>query len=144
MALSQKYSEQYNTTSQPFSFDKESSEALVTYQWPGNMRQLESVIESAVNAAKKNVIKLPNLPLDIINNYYSSKQKVILNEDIAKENEKIFRNEIKEYNKILIAIKKAEGKAKKASEMLNMPLSTFYRKLAKYDIDAKDYKNQNI
>lgn len=140
MILSQKYAEQYNTSKQPVTFDKESTEALMTYQWQGNMRQLESVIESAVNSAKKSVIRLPNLPLDLINEYYSSRQKTVFGEDTANEYEKLLKGEIKEYNRILFAVKKSGGNAKETAKLLGMPLSTLYRKLAKYEIDPKDYR----
>lgn len=105
------------------------------------MRQLESVIENAVNAARKNSIRLSNLPLDIINDYYSGKQHSAFSEEFEKENEKFFRNEIKEYNRILLAVKKTCGNTKETAAMLNMPLSTLYRKLAKYEIDVKDYRS---
>lgn len=141
MILAQKYAEQLNTTKQSFTFDKESSEALINYRWQGNMRQLESVIENAVNAARKNSIRLSNLPLDIINDYYSGKQHSAFSEEFEKENEKFFRNEIKEYNRILLAVKKTCGNTKETAAMLNMPLSTLYRKLAKYEIDVKDYRS---
>ncbi len=139
--LMQKYAEQYNTSKQAISFDRESTEALLNYQWLGNMRQLESVIEGAVNVARKSVIRLSNLPLDIINDYYSNKQKSVFSEKDAENNEKILRSEIKEYNRILYAAKRTNGNVKETAKMLNMPLSTLYRKLAKYEIDAKDYRN---
>lgn len=140
-ALSRKYAEQYSTSKQPVTFDRESTEALLNYNWSGNMRQLESVIEGAVNVARKSVIRLPNLPLDIINDYYSSKQKAVFAEKDAEDNEKFLRTEIKEYNRILYAVKKTGGNVKETAKMLNMPLSTLYRKLSKYEIDPKDYKN---
>lgn len=140
-ALSRKYAEQYSTSKQPVTFDRESTEALLNYNWSGNMRQLESVIEGAVNVARKSVIRLPNLPLDIINDYYSSKQKEVFVEKDAEDNEKFLRTEIKEYNRILYAVKKTGGNVKETAKMLNMPLSTLYRKLSKYEIDPKDYKN---
>lgn len=140
-ALSRKYAEQYSTSKQPVTFDRESTEALLNYNWSGNMRQLESVIEGAVNVARKSVIRLPNLPLDIINDYYSSKQKAVFVEKDAEDNEKFLRTEIKEYNRILYAVKKTGGNVKETAKMLNMPLSTLYRKLSKYEIDPKDYKN---
>ncbi len=142
MILSKKYAEQYSPSKKAVSFDKESSEALMNYPWQGNMRQLESVIESAVNVTGKSVIRLSNLPLDIINDYYSAKHKTVFMEKITEDDEKFFHSEIKEYNRILLAIKKAGGNVKEAAKMLKIPLSTLYRKLTKYKIDAKDYRSQ--
>ncbi|MBQ7248694.1 MAG: sigma-54-dependent Fis family transcriptional regulator, partial [Deltaproteobacteria bacterium] len=142
MVLSKKYAEQYSPSKKAVSFDKESSEALINYPWQGNMRQLESVIESAVNVTGKSVIRLSNLPLDIINDYYSAKHKTVFMEKITEDDEKFFHSEIKEYNRILLAIKKAGGNVKEAAKMLKVPLSTLYRKLTKYKIDAKDYRSQ--
>ncbi len=140
-ALCQKYAEQYNTSGEPITFDKESAEAIIGYAWTGNMRQLESVIEGAVNVAKKSVVRLSNLPLDIINDYYAGRQKLLFTAKEEAVNEKYMRMEIKEYNQLMYAIKKAEGNVKEASKVLSMPLSTLYRKLAKYEIEPKDYKN---
>jgi DNA-binding NtrC family response regulator len=41
-------------------------DAMIGYAWPGNTRQLESVIERLVLTTTDNIISLDNLPLDIL------------------------------------------------------------------------------
>lgn len=46
---------------------QEVKEIFNTYSWPGNIRELENVIEYAVNIAKEEVIGIKSLPVNFIN-----------------------------------------------------------------------------
>ncbi len=105
-----------------------SSEALnlfSDYFWPGNVRQLENVIERAYALSSGKVIEPSDLPPEIRN--FSG---TIQNDDL---NLNLRDNEIKLIRK---ALQRANGNKAIAAQLLGINLSTVYRKLDKYSIAA--------
>ena len=123
-------------------FDKECTDALISYYWPGNVKQLETVIENAIYASQNSIIQLSHLPIDIVNDYYTKKNQTKTLYDFQQEETEILSEKTQEYNELLFAIKEAHGDVKKASEILYIPTSTLYRKLNKYHIHPKSFKKQ--
>ena len=122
-------------------FDEDSMNALCGYHWPGNVKQLDYVIESAIYSSDNKVIQLSNLPVDIVNEYYSkNKTNTTLEIFNSQREDGHLSKEIQEYNELLFAIKETMGDVKKAAELLYMASSTLYRKLRNYNINPKDYK----
>jgi DNA-binding NtrC family response regulator len=96
---------------------------LSDYSWPGNVRQLENVIERAYALGSDNVIAPSDLPPEIRNfneNQYNDETNFNLRD-----------NEIKLIKKALEITKGNKGKA---AQLLGINLSTVYRKLDKYGI----------
>jgi len=58
--VAHKYSEQMNKPIDKIT--SEAMEALVRYPWPGNIRELQNLIERAVILTNGNVLQLPELP----------------------------------------------------------------------------------
>ncbi|MGB1927293.1 MAG: sigma-54 interaction domain-containing protein, partial [Rubripirellula sp.] len=50
---------------EPSSFDNEAMELLKIYQWPGNVRQLENVVERAVLLGRGSVLTVDDLPPEL-------------------------------------------------------------------------------
>jgi DNA-binding NtrC family response regulator len=96
---------------------------LSDYSWPGNVRQLENVIERAYALSSGKVITPSDLPPEIRN--FSENQ---YNDD---SNLNLRDNEIKLIKK---ALQKTKGNKAGAAQLLGINLSTVYRKLDKYDI----------
>jgi DNA-binding NtrC family response regulator len=48
-------------------------EALTVYEWPGNIRELENIIERAVVLSRLDIIVLEDLPRKMQNNYSESR-----------------------------------------------------------------------
>lgn len=101
-------------------FDNKVYEMLNNAFWPGNIRQLENVVEYCVNLAENEVITTSDLPHD----FFSSIQKNIPSEsNLIKESEyKIIIETIDKYGWDV------KGKTLAAKE-LGMGLRTLYRKL---------------
>ena len=66
----------------------EVKEALVEHQWPGNIRELENVIERAVNITRSNILSIEDLP----SNFYSQSSTATINK-INRELTLIEQNE---------------------------------------------------
>ena len=99
-------------------FDNNVSEIFHRSDWPGNIRQLENVIEYCVNMADKDVITLDDLSPDFLSGFNIT------------ENNKVKDSE---YNIIISTIDKygwnVKGKTMAARE-LGMGLRTLYRKIS--------------
>jgi len=103
------------------SFEREAVEILNGYQWPGNARELENVIERAVIICDSNKIRLEDLSIPAA---YAATEKGSAQslEDMEKEY-------------ILRVLKDANGNQSKASHVLGIDRKTLYLKLKKYGIN---------
>lgn len=96
---------------------------LSDYSWPGNVRQLENVIERAYALSSGRIIEPTDLPPEI--RHYNTNQE---NDDT---NLNLRDNEILLIKK---ALHRTNGNKVKAAKLLGINLSTVYRKLDKYGI----------
>lgn len=120
---------------------------LETYSWPGNVRQLENVIERAINLTEKDgIITADLLPDELVRQ--AAPALSVLTEDMAspaKGNLPVMPQKqlnLKEHEKALIlsALEKTAGNVTKASKALDMNIRTLYRKLDKYQIDLSAFR----
>jgi two-component system, NtrC family, response regulator AtoC len=102
-----------------------SAKALfLDYPWPGNIRELKGVIESAVMVSDGEYITISDLPMNL--QHYATGHR----EEIGT---KAIRN-IEEGEKRLIedALKQTNGNKAKAAEALGISTRTLYRKIEKF------------
>ncbi len=112
---------------------QEALQILINYNWPGNIRQLENIIERAVILDTDNVIKKGDLPEIILNGsplvHPESSHSGIAHssslKDALKEPEKVF---------ILKVLKEVGWNKRKAARKLGVNRTTLYNKLRKYNI----------
>lgn len=104
-------------------FDRSVSELFYNSHWPGNIRQLENVIEYCVNMSQNEVITRSDLPADFLNSFGKGDTPV----NKIKESElQIIISTIDKYGWDV------KGKTM-AAEELGMGLRTLYRKLNDLD-----------
>lgn len=105
--------------------------AIMDYHWPGNIRQLESVIERAVLMSDTDIINLD----DIKGELRLPTDKGILDIEIPEEG-----INFEELEKELIkkAMTKANNVAAKAARLLGMSYKTFWYRLEKFNISSKE------
>ena len=106
--------------------DNEVIRALISYEWKGEVRELENVMERAVIFCKGDFITLNDLP-----ETFSHASSTV---DFSKLGslEVAIRRFEKEY--ILKALESNNNDKEKTSELLQVGLSTLYRKLKELDI----------
>ena len=109
-----------------------SSEAmkyLMSYEWKGNIRELENVLERAINICDNKKIRVNDLPAKIVNQT-SQDQRVKVKgigslEKTVEEAEKELIQKVLNYT---------DGSRKKAIEILEIGKTSFYERLNKYDL----------
>lgn len=97
---------------------------LNSYQWPGNIRELENVIERAINIIGQEIIIQPkHLPEEITGNFSTKEIKSLKErvEEIEKQT-------------IIEAIEAVMGNKAKAARLLNISRASLYEKIEKYHL----------
>lgn len=128
----EKHSEQNNRRID--GIEKDAFDMLMKYDFPGNVRELENIIQRAVVLARKNTISIDDLPKDVLN---TQKTKLFAkNEgdcfDVGDLNLIVENIEKELINKALSA---SSGNQVKAATMLNISERTLRYKLKKLGID---------
>lgn len=121
-------------------FDTETKIILSNYSWPGNIRELQNVVEYAVNVCSGNHITAKDLPPRIAPSHDLAALRE--NNNGADENRMADPElmTLKEMERLYIAeaLKKygstSSGKSK-AARALGIGRATFYRKLAEYKLE---------
>ena len=101
---------------------------LNQYSWPGNIRELQNIIERAMNYVDGSTLEKEHFDISLFNeitdgSIYSKSQNPI--EDVKKQAEKTL---------IMHALKKFENNKTKAAEYLNIPRPLLYQKINRLNI----------
>lgn len=112
-------------------FSREVQDAFNQYNWSGNVRELENVVEYLVNIVKGSEITLESLPYNM-KEYVNNKGKQLNRDEKLKDildnyEKNILESYLKKYGNT------TEDK-EKISSILGINLSTLYRKLSKYNL----------
>ena len=99
--------------------------ALKNYHWPGNIRELQNVVERAVALTTGNMVHLEDLP-DEIRRHHPEDDKIVLPVGVTME-------EI-ERLAILQTLKKTHGDKELAARLLGIGLATLYRRLKEMEV----------
>lgn len=110
-------------------------ELLTHYDWPGNTRELENIIERAINLAEGNYITSHDLPNEV-------KFSHIIKEHLPSPLTPPNGLTLEEYEKniLLNELISQNGNINSISRTLGLSRRTLYRKFEKYDIDYNHYR----
>ncbi len=117
-------------------FEKKVIDLYMNYSWPGNVRELENFIERGVALEKSNIIRMENIPTDMIYNVSGGE---IDREDLATllyEGDFDFYRYIDNISKniILKALSMNNSNIKKTAEMLKLSYRSLRYLISKYKL----------
>lgn len=108
--------------------DSKAKAALLKYDWPGNIRQLQNCIESSVVMTNGKQIKLEDLPLSV--SEYTGQEAISIPMGISLEDaEKII---------IMQNLSANKGNKSKTADVLGIGRKTLHRKLNEYGLELSD------
>lgn len=102
-------------------FDSKASQALLTFHWPGNLRQMKNIVKRATLLAQNSFITLAELGTELFE-APSSNSIALHDEETEKEH-------------ILEALRQTGNNKSKAAKLLNIDRKTLYNKLKFFGID---------
>jgi DNA-binding NtrC family response regulator len=121
MALANYFLENLPHTGDRRTISKEAQSILTDYPWPGNIRELKSVIGKCALLSESDEIQPDDLPAHMKARHYESPNKSKSLEDIEKEH-------------IINVLAETEGNQTKAAEILGINRKTLYKKIHRYKI----------
>ncbi|MCG7947861.1 MAG: sigma-54-dependent Fis family transcriptional regulator [Candidatus Thiodiazotropha taylori] len=132
-----------NDTGSELKISKESMDALLNYQWPGNLRQLRFVIRTAIALCDGVELQLDDFNLDYVSPPPAEKEEVkalelslreSVDEQVEDESED---NPLQsaEQQVIVASLGEHNWNISKTAEALGMSRNTLYRKLRKHGIN---------
>ncbi|MCS6884751.1 MAG: sigma-54 dependent transcriptional regulator [Acidobacteriota bacterium] len=98
-------------------FDKGAMSALEKYSYPGNVRELENIIERAVTLCQSNIITTKELPVELSGETLSAKTLELQEKMLVEQ-----------------AIKRNIGNLDRAAAELGIGRTTLWRKMKRYNI----------
>jgi PAS domain S-box-containing protein len=105
---------------------KEAGQYLKIYEWKGNVRELENILERAINIMEdREIIDVQDLPKEITGKKSSLVPKKL--QDVVAESEK---------NAIILALRATDGNKTKAAKILDIGRTSLYEKIEKYKIQV--------
>ncbi len=119
----------------------EAKNAMMRYDWPGNIRELQNTIERVVALTKNEVIQVEDLLLPV--EEFAGSSAVMMESDKRKS---FIVTTLAEQEKIAIvdALNKYGGNQTKVSHMLGISTTTLWRKIKKYKIRPQHEIPDNI
>jgi DNA-binding NtrC family response regulator len=113
--------ERYDDRDRPRAVSSEAMEMLMDYDWPGNIRELKSVINKVLIFTESDTIMPADLPHHLALNRKRSPSRPKTLEEMEK-------------NHILAVLAETGGNQSKAAEILGINRKTLYKKIHKFKI----------
>ncbi len=122
-----------------FEIPEEIHLAMMKHDWPGNIRELLNVIER-INILVKGGVKQTEQLQHFLPSLFESKQKNLIFDRnspsslINSNSEKLTLREKIQKEQMIQALQKTNGNVTLAAEYLNIPRSTFYKRVRKFNL----------
>ena len=112
-------------------------QAMRRYHWPGNIRELQNIIERAAVLTRDEVIRLENLPVvfgELVLQASDEKSQDTLRTQRQKHVNQVEKTLITRY------LRETNGNVSAAAKLAGIPRRTFYRMLERNGLNGSDFK----
>jgi DNA-binding NtrC family response regulator len=127
---------------QPFGVTPEAMEVLKSYPWPGNIRELENILERTIVLMEGDVIRTQDLPVEIADpdQWRRGRRKEDKGIHVKKGEE--YRESLEDFEKQYLSglLEEAGGNVSEAARRAGISRRNFYEKLEKLGLAARDFK----
>jgi DNA-binding NtrC family response regulator len=133
----------------PMTIQSEAYDVLLRYSWPGNVRQLQNVIERAVVLTQGSMITPRNLPHEVIHQSPTEAEPPAPHQPFSHSgltappklkqlmtNSQSLNLAEREKAALVAALDQCNGNKKKAAELLGIHRPTLYTKLKKFGLEV--------
>lgn len=123
----------------------EALQILKAYRWPGNIRELENVIERAFIVENSDRITPASLPDNVLKKAREIAQPPVANTTLNVSGSALDYEAFKEKAErefIVSALRANNGRINKTVAEANIPKNTLLRKIKKYGINVRDYARE--
>jgi transcriptional regulator with PAS, ATPase and Fis domain len=106
---------------------QEVMDLFMIYNWPGNIRELINILETAMNFCGSSIIDIKDLPLSL---------HVLRNSGPNEDNKQSLEHKIDSTEKyhLMSVLQQCNGSRKATAEILNISKSTLFRLMKKHDL----------
>jgi two-component system, NtrC family, response regulator AtoC len=117
--------------------EPEALQILKSYRWPGNIRELENVIERAFIVEPSDVLTVSSIPENLVNDVKARSAEAASHFKGPMDYDNFKEAAEKEF--IEAALKATGGRINKTVAFANIPKNTLLRKIKKYNIDVQSF-----
>ncbi|MDD5426453.1 MAG: sigma 54-interacting transcriptional regulator, partial [candidate division Zixibacteria bacterium] len=103
---------------------------LMRHEFPGNIRELENIIEYGFVVCKESIIQKEHLPAELIRTDLEPSP-------VTQPDYTPIAQKIDEHTRLISALKQSGGNITEAALLMGIHRTTLWRKLKRYHIDAK-------
>jgi transcriptional regulator with PAS, ATPase and Fis domain/iron only hydrogenase large subunit-like protein len=112
--------------------------AMHQYHWPGNIRELQNIIERAAVLTHDEVIRLENLPVIFGELVFQSPDET--SQDSLRSQRQKHVNQV-ERNLLTRYLRETDGNTSAAARLAGIPRRTFYRMLSRNGLNGSEFKS---
>ena len=112
------------------SFSPEALEILISAHWPGNVRQLQNIVEQTVVLATTQII-----PANLVQKALQEESNTTIPLDVARQQF--------EQNYLVSLLKATQGNVTQAAKLAKRNRTEFYRLLERHHIETNAFKNND-
>lgn len=114
-------------------------QALMKYSWPGNIRELENLIERAYILEASSVLTPESFPVELFETEATANLPVNSSAPLAEARRQVIENFERQYLKDIISRNK--GKINKSAEEAGISTRQLHKLMLKYDIRKEAFKS---
>ena len=119
---------------------QEALQALTCYPWPGNIRELQNIIERAVVLSPDQIIRLEQLPVIFGELFRKQQAGGLSSGDSGLRHQRDQQVNKVEAELLIGYLRQTSGNISEAARLAEIPRRTFYRMLERHNIDCQAHR----